>query len=217
MASLMLSRPPRPGAAAAVLGCVVLLTVPTVLAGCGGGDDGEEAATTSTTGATTTTEESTTTESTTTAPEDPYAVPARVDVAYVQLVARKLQELATSAYTSVRDDPTALNGAAKQLGAIYAPDVLGLISQDLANAAATDFRDFRPDPPVTVTQLVTTGPRCVAASGSAGPRAPAIYVVLVRLDAKSDPDGLNPTPWALRGFIPAQGSQATPKEQLCAT
>lgn len=131
----------------------------------------------------------------------------------MQRVARKLQEIATSAYITVRDDKAALPAAARRLGAVYAPEAVSPVAQDLASQAATGFRNFEPLPPLTVQRLVKAGTRCIAATASAGPKFSALYVTLVRLDAANDPGHLNPTPWALRGFAL---QQSTPKEQLCA-
>ncbi len=140
---------------------------------------------------------------------NPYAVPATIDVAYVNRVLAGLDAaLGDVARLAVRTR-TISQEAFDRIKAIYADPVFMQISIDgYERDIREDFRSYKSPPgnrKSSVSRLVSARPSCIFvqinrdySAVSVDPLAElqAQWVGLTLLDRARDPNGYNPTPWA---------------------
>jgi hypothetical protein len=185
---------------------VSLLLVAAVLTGCG--DDGEEAATTTTTRpkATTTT--------------DPFAVPDRIDAAYVQRVLTEHERVLGDAFRLAMQEGEVTQGVEERVRAIHAERPAAAELDDMRAAAAEGFpnaRRGRGDRLVDQVALTHAAPDCIGVTARylfdevlEEPVDPVAVVIELReLPEGTDPVGYNRTGWlevyqyaANRGEVP---------------
>jgi len=155
----------------------------------------------------------------TTAP-DPFAVPDKIDAAYVDRVLVALNkvygDVARKVITTSRFDRNDLD----PLGAIFNPPLLDIQAQLFVDIPDTDPSLFKK--PIgyrvmTVLEVITARSDCIYAKIRLDvsevlvtpPSNKEKYVTLGLKPADADPSGINPTPWAMAG-------ESSAREDSCA-
>jgi hypothetical protein len=184
---------------------VGLLSVAAALAGCRGSSEPL--------GPTATVPQATTT-------TNPYAVPAVIDVTYVNRVLAGLDQALGDVLRMVVDAKKISDEAVDRLEALYVGDYLTLTIGSLQKSLLGDFKGYEVPPGNQVTtavELITVGPQCIFArvdrdfsAVSTRKDAPVLtqWVALVPRDPLRGPNHLNSTSWMFiyDGF-PADHSQ----------
>lgn len=178
-----------------VLGCVLGLSL--ALTACNS-DDEEGAAPPRATVATATS---------TTTPADPYAIPATIDVAYVQRVLDKLYEIEAEAAAEIVREREIVRTAAEKLASIYFEYQLNQELRDWQRLLRSDPTELSPARlEVKTRELRRADTTCIIAAVELDSRSrfPATDAVSL-LDTVLIPKGssqleheLNPTPWVIR-------------------
>ncbi|MBI2708842.1 MAG: hypothetical protein HYX34_04015 [Actinobacteria bacterium] len=194
-------------AAAAVLAAVLVLAV----GACGSNDPEPRSDPTTTTSPSTTTSESSSTTTTTTAPADPWAIPDEIDVAYVQRIVTKLQDIGLAAYDDVRKDPSTAADATRRLATVFSLRYFPTISNELAGLMRSNFANFRPNS-YRVIRIDRADRSCTVATVQGVANQYAISLVPISRATRIDPE-VNPTPWVINYIYRA--NLATP-EKVCA-
>ncbi|MBI2708845.1 MAG: hypothetical protein HYX34_04030 [Actinobacteria bacterium] len=193
---------------AAVLAAVLVLAV----GACGSNDPQPRSnPTTTTSPSTTSTSTATSTSTTTTAPADPWAIPDEIDVAYVQRIVTKLQDIGLAAYDDVRKDPSTATDATRRLAATASLRYFAIVSNELAKLMR---EGFPPQGPIryVVLRIDRAAAECTVATARAGTRMFAMALVPASQAVTRD-RGVNPTPWVLNYVYRAD--LASP-EMVCA-
>ncbi len=160
----------------------------------------------------------------TTTTTNPYAVPAVIDVAYVNRVLAGLDAAMGDVVRLVLRTRTIPREAYDRLRAIYGNDQWFQSSIDSFQAdLRRNFSTYKSSPGnkvTTVSQLLTASPRCIFAKVqrdysevATNPAPPETqWIALKPLSQVHDPIGYNPTTWALfyDGFAPNRGAPPDP-------
>jgi hypothetical protein len=155
---------------------------------------------------------------------NPYAVPAVIDVAYVNRVLAGLDAAVGDVTRLIIRTKTISPEAFDRLKALYSNNELfQLVLELLQDQIRTGFTDFKSPPgnqSTVATQLVSAGSTCIfarvqrdfaAVTVSKNP-ASSQWVSLRPLDKSRDPNGYNPTTWGLiyDGFTKDRSQPANP-------
>lgn len=144
----------------------------------------------------------------TTTTTNPYAVPAVIDVAYVNRVLAGLDAAMGDATRLVLRTRTIPREAYDRLRAIYGnDDWLQLAIDNFQADMRRQFTGYRAEPGnkiSTVTELITSSPSCVfvrtvrdySPIGASSKTADVQWIALKPLQMSRDPNGYNPTGWA---------------------
>ena len=156
---------------------------------------------------------------------NPYAVPAVIDIAYVNRVLAGLDAAMGDALRLVVSTRTVPREAYDRLRAMYATDDSLQLAIDLFQSAIRkNFAGYNAEPGnqlSTVSELLTNRNECIFARvrrdySAIGPGATATsdknWVALRRLDGSRDPSGYNRVGWAFayEGFAPNRTQPADP-------
>jgi len=156
---------------------------------------------------------------------NPYAVPAAIDVAYVNRVLAGLDAANGDTTRLVIRTRTITQEAYDRLKAIYADPTFMQINIDGYERDIRDnFRSYKSSPgdlKSTVSRLISARSDCVFVQVSRDYTSAGInplaelqtqWVALTLLDRTRDPKGYNPTPWAFKydGFPPNRNQPADP-------
>lgn len=160
----------------------------------------------------------------TTTTTNPYAVPAVIDVAYVNRVLSGLDQVMGDASRDLVRSRTITADVYDRLRAIYGSNgLLQLVVETVEEEIRKNFSGFKPNPgnrSTLATRIVTAQPDCVfarvdrdysAMSPSAGTPQPQ-WIALRPLELVRDPRGYNPTRWAMiyDGFTPDRSQPENP-------
>ncbi len=139
---------------------------------------------------------------------DPYAVPATIDVAYVNRVLAGLDAAVGDVTRLVVRTRTITQEAYDRLKAIYAePDFMQIKLDGYEHDMRDEFRSYKSPPgnrQSTVSRLISVRPACIFVQVSRDYTAVGVnplaelqtqWVGLTLLDHTRDPNGYNPTPW----------------------
>jgi hypothetical protein len=154
----------------------------------------------------------------------PYAVPAVIDVAYVNRVLAGLDAAVGDVTRIVIQSRTIPRDAYARLRAIYANDQrLQLAIDNYQTDMRRDFADYREKPGnkiTTVTQLLKASRACVFAKvnrdytqvGLNARPADTQWIAITPLELSRDEQGYNPTHWAYEyeGYPPDRSQPADP-------
>ena len=144
----------------------------------------------------------------TTAPADPYAVPATIDVTYVQRVLDALDAIRAPVVAELLAIRSVSLPMARRLAAIYNPEEHDRQVQLMESQAGRDLSVFK-DPPgvrrTIVKRLLSARPDCISMEvefdSSAVLKNPApptpTYLALQPTEPSSDPANVNPTPYSI--------------------
>jgi hypothetical protein len=163
----------------------------------------------------------TTTVPSTTTTTDPYAIPATIDVAYVQRVMDAIDVLLGKAAQALVRERSVDGEWAKYARAALDDRGLAAARKGAELELGLNLRDYRPSPGqphTTVRSVVIARTQCVAAralidGSEVVTLASAISESHIEFSAKDpgrDPGGLNPSPWLL-----ARVSDVGAKVELC--
>jgi hypothetical protein len=156
---------------------------------------------------------------------NPYAVPAVIDIAYVNRVLAGLDAAVGDVLRVVMSTKTIPPEAYDRLKAIYAePTIMQIKIDGYQRDIREQFRSYRPAPgnrASTVSRLLSTRSNCIfvevrrdysAVGLNPIPELDRQWVGLTRLDASRDPNGYNRTAWALiyDGFPPDRSQPPDP-------
>ena len=148
---------------------------------------------------------------------NPYAVPAVIDAAYVNKVLAGIDAALGDVFRIVKRTNTIPPEAYAHLKALYSdPDFMQIRIDGYQLDIRTGFRNYKPDPgnrKSNVTKILSVRPTCIfvqvlrdytAVGLNPAADLQTQWVVLRPLDRSRDPNGYNPTPWALAydGFPP---------------
>lgn len=160
----------------------------------------------------------------TTTTTDPYAVPATIDVAYVNRVLAGLDQVMGDAGRSLVHSRTVTAEIYDRLRSIYAENsLLQLVVESVEDEIRKNFSGYKPNPGdrvTTVTRVITAQSSCIfvrvqrdysAMSPDAGTTDPQ-WVALRPLEQSRDPHQYNRTSWAMiyDGFTPDGSQPANP-------
>ena len=155
---------------------------------------------------------------------DPYAVPAVIDVAYVNRVLAALDAANGDVARLVIRTRTITQEVYDRLKALYVnPTFMQIKLDGYERDIRENFRDYKSPPgnrKSTVSRIISARPACVFVQVSRDYSAVGInplaelqtqWVGLTRLDEGQDPNRYNPTPWAFTydGF---QADRAQPSD-----
>lgn len=164
------------------------------------------------------------TEPATTTTTDPYAVPAVIDVAYVNRVLAGLDAITGDVVRLVVQTRTIPREAYDRLRAIYTDDHwlqadIDSFQADLRSGLA-GYRQQPGNAITTVTRLMTVVSKCIfarvnrdySAVGTNSSATDTQWIALKPLDQARDPQGYNKTSWALayNGATPTQSQPPDP-------
>jgi hypothetical protein len=156
---------------------------------------------------------------------DPYAVPAVIDAAYVNRVLAGLDAALGDVFRIVRRTNTIPPEAYAELKALYSdPDFMQIRIDGYQLDIRNGFRNYKPDPgnrSSSVIRLINVRQTCIFVQVSRDYTAVGLnpaaelqtqWVALRPLDRSRDPNGYNPTPWALAydGFPPDRSQPPDP-------
>ncbi|MBI2709180.1 MAG: hypothetical protein HYX34_05740 [Actinobacteria bacterium] len=163
-------------------------------------------------------EPTTTTSPASTSTTDPWAVPAKIDVAYVQRVVDELSRIAARAWERTRQQGKVDPQVERLLLAISSGAQGQMDIEELQGSVRQGFSDWveRPQPGSTrVRQVETISPRCIRAAGAMdfrkAVRNGGVRSVVIELRrVKAAADATNPTGWIKDGVwaageAPAEG------------
>jgi len=164
------------------------------------------------------------TEPPTTTTTNPYAVPAVIDVAYVNRVLAGLDAAMGDVTRLILRTRTIPREAYDRMRAIYDNDErLQLAIDSFQSDMRRNFAGYRPDPgdkKTTVTELLTVTRPCVfvrvtrdyTAVGQNSSSADTQWIALRRLDTSRDPHGFNKTQWAFsyEGYTDTRSQPSDP-------
>ena len=150
---------------------------------------------------------------------NPYAVPAVIDAAYVNKVLAGLDGVVGDVLRIVQRANTIPPEAYDRLKAVYVDPVFLQIKIDGYQRDIRErFRSYRPNPGnkvSTVSRIISSRPTCIFVEVRRDYSAVGVngfietqWVGLIKHDPSRDPNGYNPTPWAMTydGF-PSDRSQ----------
>ncbi|MCU1460234.1 MAG: hypothetical protein JWO37_309 [Acidimicrobiales bacterium] len=158
----------------------------------------------------------------TTTTTDPYAIPATIDVAYVQRVMDAIDPLLGKAAQALVREKSVTGEWAKYARAALDDKGLASAKYGAQLELGVNLRDVKPtpgQPRTTVQAIVASGPSCVAARAfrdsselTTLPHSSGDSNIELRLVQEAwDPENLNPTPWVVSNV-----SDITAKNvQLC--
>ena len=154
---------------------------------------------------------------------NPYAVPAVIDVAYVNKVLAGLDTVLGDVLRLVLRTNTIPPEAYDRLKAVYVdPVFLQLRIDSYQRDIRERFRGYRPDPGnrvSTVVRILTTRPTCIFvevrrdySAVGVNARSDTEWVALTRQDPSRDPSQYNATPWGIAydGFPPDRSQPPDP-------
>lgn len=134
---------------------------------------------------------------------DPYAVPATIDIPYLNRVFAALEKINGDATRLIVAHRAITPDAAKLLSAIYTDDEFKAQAEDWNNLIDGGLHTFRPQPgdrKTTVTEVLVQRPDCVSVRVERDYTAvvvkPEPVVSRVSL-SRHAPSGINPTPWII--------------------
>ncbi len=174
------------------------LTLALTVSACSGGEDDTPSATVPTA----------TTATTAAASSDPYAIPAVIDIAYVQRVFDALDQIQGEVIKEFLTTRQLTFAMTVRLGSVYNRDELERTVNALKEQLTRDFSVFKQPPGIrrTVVRRILTARRdCVSVAAefdSTGilkdPGAPtSAFLALQPTDPALDPSNINPTPYSI--------------------
>ena len=156
---------------------------------------------------------------------NPYAVPAVIDIAYVNRVLAGLDAAIGDVLRIIMRANTIPTEAFDRLKALYAdPDFLQIQFDNYQSDIRKKFASYKSPPgnqTTTVVRLITAKTTCIfaqvqrnyaAVSASGAPDPHALWVGLRPIDEAQDPNHYNPTLWAYTydGFPPDRSQPPDP-------
>jgi hypothetical protein len=163
----------------------------------------------------------------TTTTTDPYAVPAVIDIAYVNRVLAGLDAVMGDVIRLIVSTRIIPREAADRVRAVYATDhLLNLTLDGFSQDVAAGLEDYRREPGNRVTkvsQVIEASPSCIfasvttdysAISAHGGSSSSLSWVALVPRNPSRDPFSFNETGWMLR-YDGVQGDGSAPQTAPC--
>jgi hypothetical protein len=146
---------------------------------------------------------------------DPYAVPAVIDEAYVNRVLAGLDKAYGDITRIVVAERSIPPEVIQRLNALYVEDLVQFQIDVLQFKLLRGLKGYKTPPGDArsiVTNLISVQPRCIFVQisrdaslvvDSSNVQFSTLWVALVPADPTLDPNGFNPTPWALlyEGFL----------------
>lgn len=161
----------------------------------------------------------------TTTTTNPYAVPAVIDAAYLNRVLAGLDAAVGDVLRTVKRTNNIPQQALDQLKAIYSdPDFIQVKIDGYQRDIREGFKTYKQIPgnrTSSITRIISSKSNCIFAQISRDYSAVGInplpelqtqWVAIRPLDRSRDPNGYNPTPWALAydGFPPDRSQPVDP-------
>jgi hypothetical protein len=156
-----------------------------------------------------------------------YAVPATIDVAYVQKVMGALDHIEGEIARHVAATHALDGDFGRYMVALYGGESLQLQQQLWESVASKAFQQLRPqprDPKTTIVRLIAASPGCLLVRADrdyintfvpSGPPGPPRYVGLVPITQDRNLDGRNPTPWIVTFDGSFSDSHEPTTEEAC--